>query len=398
MSSGTIFYMPSTMPHLRVEKFGPIEEAEVQFGDLTVFVGPQATGKSLFLQLFKLLIDRGSICERFKSAGLVWTNKPEEFLELYLGEGMGSAYSSDCTQLFYNDQQVHMERFLRGTTKLKTKEERIFYIPAQRVICLSRGLPLRFVDFQAGDPFVLRQFSDTLHRMTQTEFVRTEQFFPLPGRMREGMRQRLLSSIFAGKLSLHLKRRQYQKRLVLTDEKGHELPFLVWSAGQREFVPMLLGFYWLMPSGKVSRRDRVQWVVIEEPEMGLHAQAILDVMTLVLELLRRKYRVCITSHSPLILDVVWALGVIQRHGGTDADVRRMLNLSPQEVDIAKCALQIRSCVYYFQRNGRAVDISDLDPGSARSEESGWGGLTEFSGKIGEIVAEVVSRYEQKRAS
>ena len=116
---------------------------------------------------------------------------------------------------------------------------------------------------------------------------------PLSGRMREEMRQRLLDSIFAGKLNLRLKQQHYQKHLVLTDEKGNELPFLVWSAGQREFVPMLLGFYWLMPSGKVSRRDKVQWVIIEEPEMGLHAQAILDVMTLVLELLRRKYRACI---------------------------------------------------------------------------------------------------------
>ena len=105
-----------------------------------------------------------------------------------------------------------------------------------------------------------------------------------------------------------------------------------------------------------------------------------------------------TSHSPLVLDIVWALRVIRQHGGTDADVRRMLNLSPQEVDIAKRALQIHSRVYYFQRDGRVVDISGLDPGSDRSEESGWGGLTEFAGKIGEIVAEVVNRYGQKRAS
>jgi hypothetical protein len=132
--------------------------------------------------------------------------------------------------------------------------------------------------------------------------------------------------------------------------------------------------------------------------MGLHTQAILDVMTLVLELLRRGYRVCLTSHSPLVLDVVWALGVIQRHGGTDADVRRMLNLSPQEAEVAKHALQVRPRVYYFQRDGRVVDISGLDPGSDRSEESGWGGLTEFSGKISEVVAAVVNRYEQKKAS
>ena len=388
--------MPNTVERLRIQNFDPIVEAEVEFGDLTVFVGSQATGKSLFLQIFKLLQDRGFIWERFKSAGLVWTSQPREFLELYLGEGMGSAYSLEHTRLIWNGEAVELAKHLSGASKSK-KDEQIFYIPAQRVICLSRGLPLRFVDFQAGDPFVLRQFSETIYQMTQTEFARASRFFPVTGRMREGVRRRLLESIFAG-LELSLRRQQHQKRLVLTDDSGRELPFLVWSAGQREFVPMLLGFYWLMPSGGVSQRNEIQWVVIEEPEMGLHAQAILDVMTLVLELLRRGYRVCLTSHSPLVLDVVWALGVIQRHGGTDADVRRMLNLSPQEAEVAKHALQIRPRVYYFQRNGRAVDISDLDPGADRLEESGWGGLTEFSGRIGEVVAEVVNRYERKKAS
>ena len=389
--------MPNTVERLRIENFGPIVEAEVEFGDLTVFVGPQATGKSLFLQIFKLLQDRGFIWERFKSTGLVWTSQPREFLELYLGEGTGGAYSPENTRLIWNDEAVELAKHLSGANKSK-KDEQMFYIPAQRVMCLSRGLPLRFVDFQAGDPFVLRQFSETIYQMTQTEFARASRFFPVSGRMREGVRRRLQDSIFAG-LELSLKRQQHQKRLVLTDKSGHEFPFLVWSAGQREFVPMLLGFYWLMPSGKTSRRDEaLQWVVIEEPEMGLHTQAILDVMTLVFELLRRGYRVCLTSHSPLVLDVVWALGAIQRHGGTDADVRRMLNLSPQEAEVAKHALQIRPRVYYFQRNGRAVDISDLDPGAERLEESGWGGLTEFSGKIGEVIAEVVNRYERKKAS
>ena len=45
---------------------------------------------------------------------------------------------------------------------------------------------------------------------------------------------------------------------------------MVWSAGQREFVPLLLGMYWLMPPAKISPAQRLEWVVIEEPEMGLH--------------------------------------------------------------------------------------------------------------------------------
>jgi predicted ATP-dependent endonuclease of OLD family len=39
------------MNQLEIKSFGPIEEANVQFGDLTLLVGAQASGKSIFLQL-----------------------------------------------------------------------------------------------------------------------------------------------------------------------------------------------------------------------------------------------------------------------------------------------------------------------------------------------------------
>ena len=40
---------------LTIKNFGPIHEARLAFGDLTVFIGSQASGKSLALQLLKLL-------------------------------------------------------------------------------------------------------------------------------------------------------------------------------------------------------------------------------------------------------------------------------------------------------------------------------------------------------
>ena len=46
---------------LRIENVGQIKKAEIDFGDLTVFVGPQATGKSIALQLLKLLLDTGQV-------------------------------------------------------------------------------------------------------------------------------------------------------------------------------------------------------------------------------------------------------------------------------------------------------------------------------------------------
>ena len=41
--------------------------------------------------------------------------------------------------------------------------------------------------------------------------------------------------------------------------------------------------------------------------MGLHPQAIAVFMLLVLDLLCRGYKVVISTHSPLVLDIVWAI-------------------------------------------------------------------------------------------
>ena len=41
--------------------------------------------------------------------------------------------------------------------------------------------------------------------------------------------------------------------------------------------------------------------------MGLHPQGIATAMLLVLELLRRGYKVVLSTHSTVVLDMVWAL-------------------------------------------------------------------------------------------
>jgi predicted ATP-dependent endonuclease of OLD family len=60
------------MKTLHVSNLGPIKDASIAFGDLTVLVGPQATGKSLFLQLLKLFLDVGPIRNEFKRFNLDW--------------------------------------------------------------------------------------------------------------------------------------------------------------------------------------------------------------------------------------------------------------------------------------------------------------------------------------
>ena len=380
--------------NITVNHLGQVDEGNIQFGDLSVFVGPQATGKSIFLQLLKLLIDTGPIIRELRRFNIDWGGKLENFMEIYFGEGMSPIYVPDRTRITVDGQFIDLPSLFRGK---KRKDEKLFYIPAQRVLSLREGLTRPFTDYRSGDPFVVREFSEKLHHLIQAEFSRTSELFPKSNRLKEGFRKRIAEHIF-GEFGLKTSSDKFQKRIVLSSpSSGASLPYLVWSAGQREFVPLLLGLYWLMPSSKVTRRAKLEWVVIEELEMGLHPSAISVAMLMVLELLSRGYRVCLSTHSPHVLDVMWALRIIKERKGTEKDVLDLFELPtslPMKVLVSN-VLGKDLKAYFFQPDGKVVDISRLDPGVDNEAEANWGGLAEFSGHVGDIVSRVVSRAQEE---
>ena len=373
---------------------GPITRAEIEFGDLTVFVGPQATGKSIVLQLLKLLVDRYAIHQELRRFSIEWRgdSEGENFLSLYFGEGMAGLWNPDYSALSADREGVDLIEYARG--RRLNREEKLFFIPAQRVLSVRDGATRPFTDYRYGDPYVLREFSEKLHQLIQNEFGPSGTLFPQRNRLNEALRRPLTEHIFGG-FNLETEASQLQRRIVLRRGGEPPLPYLVWSAGQREFVPLLLGLYWLMPPSKTSRRGALERVVIEEPEMGLHPSGLSAVMNLVLELVRRSYRVSLSTHSPHVLDIVWALRFFQQNGGQAADVLKTLGLSSgrRTRELAESALASELRVYYFSRDGTVRDISDLDPGAEDQDEAGWGGLTEFSGQVGDVVAEVAARNQ-----
>lgn len=58
------------MERVELTSLGQISEADISFGDLTVFVGEQASGKSILLQLVKLILDAGDITRTLKKHGI----------------------------------------------------------------------------------------------------------------------------------------------------------------------------------------------------------------------------------------------------------------------------------------------------------------------------------------
>ena len=378
------------MPTLNIENLGQIRRANLEFGDLTVLVGPQATGKSIALQLLKLMVDAGQVQEEMSRHGLDWDGKLSDFLDAYFGEGMHSIWNSGRTRIHWNNKAVDLQKIAQR--KRKGKDENLFFIPAQRVLALRDGWPRPFTDYSPGDPFAVREFSEKLRGLVEKEFS-GESLFPQERRLKKVFRDLLERDVFS-KFALKVDKVRSQKRLVLgTGKEGENLPYMVWSAGQREFVPLLLGFYWLMPPTKVTRRGAIDWVVLEELEMGLHPRAISVVLLLVFELLARGYRVCLSTHSSQVLDALWALKHLRENGARPEALLGLFDAPnmPPMLKLAEVIMTKTQKVYYFDRTtGATKDISELDPEAEGEGEAGWGGLSEFSGRANQAVARAVA--------
>lgn len=379
------------MKKLRLENVAQIRDAEIEFGDLTVLVGPQATGKSILLQFLKLLVDTGYVQGELRRHGLDWSRRLPDFLDVYFGEGMECIWTRQ-SKVSWQGKVVNVTQ-VAGRMKA-ARDERLFFAPAQRVLTLRDGWPRPFTDYSAGDPFAVRNFSEELRLLMEESSDGS--VFPRERRLKNAYRELLQRHVFS-RFKLTIDKGRKQKRLVLGARGGRPLPYMVWSAGQREFVPLLLSFYWLMPSTKIARRKPVEWVVIEELEMGLHPRAISVVLLLVLELLSREYRVCLSTHSPQVLELVWALNRIRERRGTSGDVLDVFevphNLRAELRGVAENSITKDLRVYYFdQDRGRVHDISELDPTSTTESEARWGGLSEFSEHANNVVARVSANF------
>ncbi|MGM0553383.1 MAG: AAA family ATPase [Pseudomonadota bacterium] len=388
------------MTHLTVDHFAQLEHADVTFGDLTLLVGPQASGKSVFLQLFKLLQDQKAITRTLKRYGYTYDTEQasragDPLLTLIFGEGMGHIWGDD-TRIALDGQPSTLAQLKESNGQEK---ESVFFIPAQRVLTLEQGRPRSYESFEALDPFVVKSFSENLRKLMEQGLGGADnQLFPIEGRFKEVLRDRIDESIFHG-ARVAEQVHDLKKRIVINVGED-TLPYMAWSAGQREFMPLLFGLYWLMPSGGASRRKGVNWVVIEEPEMGLHPQAIQSVLLICLELMHRGYKVIISTHSPLLLEAAWAIRALKENRANPDQLFSLFDIpnSPGMRDVFESVLRKKAIqCHYFQptSSGKVCtrDISSLDPLADETATADWGGLTQFSSRASEVVSEVFKGSE-----
>lgn len=171
---------------------------------------------------------------------------------------------------------------------------------------------------------------------------------------------------------------------------------MAWSAGQKEFMPLLLAFYCLSgPPSKVVKRDRYTTVIIEEPEMGLHPKAIVSVLLQICELIKDGYQVIVSTHSSIFIEFAWAFNTLKGHSKQFHKALCELFQVTQESSVGQMLKKMVNKsvhTYYFSRKGNPAkvetrDISTLDVTSDETYLAEWGGLSEFSTRVNNIISD-----------
>lgn len=377
------------MKSLKIKNFGPIGEVDVKFGDLTFLVGPQASGKSLFLELLKYIVDKEFILSNLRKYNYIIDKKnPQKVLDTFFGDGMNKIFKPD-TEITYNGESISLNSLLQRNVP---KKESMFYIPAQRILSIADGRPKNFMEFDMATPYVLKSFSETLRIYIQGGMGDPEMIFPIGNKLKSALKQSFDKNIFhGGKIVMEENSGQKKMKMRIDDMS---IPFMTWSAGQKEFMPLLIAFYCLSgPASQVFKKDNYKYVVIEEPEMGLHPQAIKAVLLEILELIHNGLKVIVSTHSTTLLDFAWAFNVVKNSTASNKEnaLYEMFDLRKNATtsQIFEGLLDKQLSTFYFSRQAMgkvmSTDISSLDAGSEESAVSEWGGLSQFSSKVADIV-------------
>ena len=382
------------MEQFSIKNLGPISEASVEFGDLTFLVGPQATGKSLFLETLKLVSDGGHIVRTLDTYSYA-TGRVENILNAYYGDGMSKLWH-EGTSATYEGRTYSGTSWLLEKDHEPSPKESLLYIPAQRILSISDGRPKNFMEFNGPTPYVLRHFSETLrglltpmkvsHKFEIEIEIDPESYAPTGSTSTDILTKKFDASIFSGaKITWESDVYGQQKLFLRIDDV--KIPFMSWSAGQKEYLPLMLAitylFLWKIP---------YKYIIIEEPEMGLHPKAINAIILQLLALTQAGYRIIVSTHSPMFLEFAWAFNFLQslKTARFNEALAEILSMNEQEKDMTNEVSTKTIKTYFFQRdsNGKVStkDISSLDVDDDDTIISEWGGLSSFASKASEVVS------------
>lgn len=375
------------MEQFSIKNLGPISEASVEFGDLTFLVGPQATGKSLFLETLKLVSDGGHIVRTLDTYSYA-TGRVENILNAYYGDGMSKLWRED-TSATYEGRTYSGTSWLLEKDHEPSPKESLLYIPAQRILSISDGRPKNFMEFDVSTPYVLRHFSEALRLFFGQVTLMGDGKIEFKSDVGREHHQTILYSRAEEEIFNHaditIEEDRGQKKLFQRID-GMRVPFMSWSTGQKEFIPLLFAFYRLVDG------EQYKYVIIEEPEMGLHPRAINTIILQLLIFMQAGYRIIVSTHSPMFLEFAWAFNFLQslKMAHFNEALAEILSMDYWEMSMTDKVSTKTIRTYFFQRNSdgkvSTKDISSLDVDDDDTIISEWGGLSSFASKASEVVS------------
>ncbi|MBR4214573.1 MAG: AAA family ATPase [Bacteroidales bacterium] len=345
----------------KVINLGPIAEADVVFGDLTILTGPQATGKTLFLETFKLVKDYSNINLYYEETNP--THNFDAFWDFYYGDKMRTIITKN-TIFSLNNQEF------KYLSTLHMSWDFVHYIPAQRSLALSEGR-IKLSDDFINSPYVLVKFCNYLQKYTKqySEHI---------------LRDTINNFDFLKKADINMRRSAGSSRLEMTINK-QTVPYMAWSTGQRELTPLLmaLDYFTLIKKG--------EFIVIEEPELGLHPRAIIEFMLIVLKIMQTGTKVIISTHSSTPLDFVWTIKHLKEKGAKPTELAKMFDFKIKDKTVFDNLFDKTFKTYYFAPDKKTKkvytkDISSLDVYSEDEDIATWGGMSLSADRAGSIVS------------
>ncbi len=386
---------------LTIRNFGPIQAADIAVHNLTIFVGPQATGKSLAAQALYFL--RGieellSPVATQQSAPLDdvlktfkwWLgNDPEIYASTDTSlSWISSGFAEIQRQIYWDDQGVHLNDML--VNRVQQLKETLYglqeqiYIPAGRILysLLLPASALRF--FSQGQqqwPGYLITFYEAVGRATEVLWraqsnQNLEYTTLLPGstesdllRQSPFLRERI-AAITKGAI-------QYGPSSVSLNIGQKQLSPSAFSAGQMEIWP----FWAIVEHGLLTGKLPVSRIYFEEPEAHLHPGAQRSLMEILAFLVRHGVQVVITTHSPYILYAVNNFLMAQQ-------VLNSGHKLPPETPVETALHAEQVTAYRFAPDGNVSPIMDTEVGLIDAHE-----LEQVAEDLGATFTELQERLE-----
>lgn len=410
---------------ISIRKFGPIQEADIEVRDLTIFVGPQATGKSMAAQLLYFMrgiaefLPLGTDAGRKSPSGdydpqfdTFATQQVIYALQWWLGNSSG-VYAQPGTKLSWcpsiaqetitydidwDQEKIRLNYFLetmlgeQAIPKVEKKATHQTYIPAGRALYSYLSLALAFPLLTRNNnrpewPGYIFRFYQTLESTIKSLWEYQE---------------RPTTSFWEGELSPFLQTRmekvlkgkvRYGPNAILLKTGGQTLRPDTIAAGQMEAWP----FFAILEDAIHKGETEKLRIYFDEPEAHLHPGAQRVMMEIIAALVRDGAQIVMTTHSPYILyalnNSLAAGEVLSKGRPLPPELPAEIALFPQQV-AAYCFPYKKSLEEIDEESLRDMDerlLSDIDGGSVRDIMDREVGLID-SAELNRVAEELGSDF------